>query len=179
MDNTIKVLADNFVFKSSKESSYILNTRHFLCSCDGLKFAGKLYSKYIDELKIDYICGLLGGSSSLVYSVANENNKDFFLIRKDYNTKYIDNKLIGNFKTNSNVLIVDDTVTTGRSIIYLLNNLVEYDINIKGIIILVSRNNLAMKNIMNYCNIYIKKPVLIKDIVTKDELFKYKEMMEI
>ena len=42
---------------------------------------------------------------------------------------------------NSNVLIVEDIVTTGGSIIELIKLLLNYNVNIKGIVCLVDRSN--------------------------------------
>ena len=95
-------------------------------------------SKYKDQ-NIDLVVGAAIGGILLSGGVGKHINcKHIFSERVD---GIMDFRRGFTIDDNSNILIVEDIVTTGGSIFELINLLSNYNVNIKGIVCLVNRSD--------------------------------------
>lgn len=113
-----------FVLASGKESSFYLDCRKATLHPEGLYCISRLFLEKIKNCgeRVDAIGGPMIGADPLVAGVVLqshvENNPvEGFIVRKEQKDHGAMRKIEGNLKERCNVVIVDDVVTTGGSII--------------------------------------------------------------
>ena len=93
------------------------------------------------------MCGIPYGALPFSCCLSTEFNIPQIIVRKEaksYGTK----KLIeGIFKDYDELILIEDIVTTGSSIIELIDKLKEYNLNVKQIIVIIDRSNNEMENV--------------------------------
>lgn len=125
-----------FKLKSGKLSNFYIDMRHIISYPKVLKkISNLLYLHINDKSKI---CGLpyagipYAQSISILYNIPN------ILLRKEKKDYGTSKMIEGIYKKGEEIIIIDDILTTGKSIIESLEYLKEF--NIKKIIVIVDRN---------------------------------------
>ena len=145
-----------FRLKSNTLSPIYINLRSIISSPDLLEDIAQQYVAIIKEKNIscDRITGIAYGALGIAFRVATILNKPFLLVEKDegkkHCTKY--NGIIGNYKKEETVLLIEDIATTGGSTIRVANKLRKQGLIVTDAIVFLDRqanakNNLAQKNI--------------------------------
>lgn len=137
----------NFKLKSGAESNYYCDFRTLLSYPNLLK---QIYRFIPDKMfeNIDLVCGVFFGGLQLANMVSFERSIPQIFIRdveKDYGTK----KLIeGNFTKGQTVLLIEDVITTGQSVMKKIKILESYGLKIKLLTIL--KRDETLDNLLNY-----------------------------
>jgi len=166
--NAVKI--GDFVLSSGKKSNFYINCKKVILQPNTMEAIGK-YILYI-SWNIDYssVAGITSGADPIVCSCVAFNKDNGLFIRKKQKNHGTKELIEGKFKEGDKVLIVDDVLTTGESIKYSYDVLIEHKLQPQAIIVLVDRQeNDAVNDLEKYTSI----PVI--SIITKEEIFKYKE----
>ncbi len=138
----------DFLLSSGIKSNFYLDLRKVTLSSESSYYITYLFLNKILDLnsKIDFIGGpelsavpivssIISYSSLLIFTI------DGFIIRNE-RKEHGTNKLIeGHIKEKSNIIIVDDIITSGDSIFKSIDKLKDLNCNIKLIMSIVSRGN--------------------------------------
>ncbi len=153
---------------SGKTSTYYIDGKLITLDSEGLYLVSKIILEMIKSLKIDAIGGLTIGADPIAAGVSILRHQEkapikMFIVRsspKDHGMgKYIE----GNMEKGWNVVIVDDVVTTGGSIIKAIEAVEKSGGIVKKIIAIVDRKEGAKENLK-------KKGYMLESIFTKDDL---------
>lgn len=157
--NALYITEEPFTLSSGKQSHVYFDFRNISLDPLGFDMVGHLIFNMIKHTKVDSIGGLELGSvpiASSVISAGINNNTSInqFIVRKNQKSHGTQKKIEGNL--GKNIVIVDDVLTTGSSIITCLDGLQDFDINIQSIIVVIDRQEGGIENIEDkYPNISI------------------------
>lgn len=136
----------SFLLSSGKRSRYYFNLRNITMTPEGLVLIGTLVYNKIQQLSLKPtgIGGLTMGADPIATATAftsflRGNPIEAFIIRKEPKEHGLKLQIEGNVKKNDKVIIVDDVVTTGGSIIKAMKISREYGLEILGVIVLLDR----------------------------------------
>lgn len=138
----------DFLLSSGIKSNFYLDLRKVTLTSESLFYITYIFLNKILKLdnKIDFIGGPELSAVPLISSIINYGyllnfSFDGFIIRNE-RKEYGTNKLIeGIIKEKSDIIIVDDIITSGDSIFNSIEKLKHLDCNIKLIMSIVSRGS--------------------------------------
>lgn len=156
----------NFILSSGGESSLYLDTKKITYHREGLFLISHLFAEKIREQgrDIDAIGGPATGANPLVAAMALLTNVEGFVVRKENKTHGALNRVDGNLKRGWNVVVVDDVVTTGSSILAATNEIHKLGCNISLVLSIVDRSdgeNMLLKKVNHSPLFYLSD--IIKD----------------
>lgn len=158
----------DFILSSGLKSDFYIDAKSVLLQSKTLDAISRCILYMTRDINYSLVAGMTTGSDPIVCSCVALNYTNGLFIRnkqKDYGTK----KLIeGQFRENEKVLIVDDVLTTGKSLKYVYDVLIENKLIPTGIVVLIDREE---NDALNYIKEYTKIPV--ESLITKYELFQY------
>lgn len=159
------VKVGDFTLSSGQKSNFYINCRDFLLTYDGMYFI----SNAVTSFKLPYffsVAGVTSGADSITCSVALSLQCNALFIRKDLKDHGIAKKVDGVIPTGaSQTLIVDDVLTTGKSLYLAYDSLKEVGLDPVAAVVVVDRKeNDAMNEVRNKLNI----PVF--SVLTKTDL---------
>jgi len=142
----------DFVLASGRKSNYYLNGKMVTLQSEGLGLAAELIFDIVKEFNADAIGGPTLGADPIVgaiLSVAYRNNfkLDGFIVRKqskDHGTKSL---IEGPLKEGSTVVLLEDVVTTGETLIKAAKAVKNYNCEIIAMVCLIDREEGATDNI--------------------------------
>ena len=129
---------------SGKNSDYYIDGKLVTLDPEGAFLTAKVIFDMLSSMDFDAVGGLTLGADPIVgalalYSYINKRPIQTFIVRKDPK-KHGTMKLIeGKFTKGSRVVIVDDVVTTGKSILQAIDAVKQEEGKIEKIIALVDR----------------------------------------
>ena len=128
----------NFTLKSGKQSSYYVDFRPLISIPDVFCVLCKYVSDLLPESKeCYYICGLPYAGIPYCSVISIMKMIPMIMLRKEQK-KYGTKKMIeGTIKKDDNLILLDDILTTGSSIIESLEHFKDY--KIKKIVVLLDR----------------------------------------
>lgn len=146
-NDVIKV--GNFTLKSGKQSSYYVDFRPLISVPDIFYILCKYLSDLLpDSEKNYYICGLPYAGIPYCSVISTMKMIPMIMLRKEQK-KYGTKKMIeGNIKLGDEIVLIDDILTTGTSIIESLGYLKDY--KIKKVIILLDRQEGGKERLEEY-----------------------------
>ncbi|RJS84783.1 orotate phosphoribosyltransferase [Methanophagales archaeon] len=142
---------------SGLKSSYFFDMKTVLLSTEGANLITKEILKRLLGVQFDYIGGMESGAIPIVAlisansAVLGRDIDGFYVRKKEKNhgerKSGISNKIDGNLKSNSNVVIVDDVTTTGSSIIDAIKEVEKVGCKVVKVITIVDRSQGAKENL--------------------------------
>jgi uridine monophosphate synthetase len=134
-NDVIKV--GDFTLKSGKQSSYYVDFRNLISIPDVFYILCKYMSNLLPNHKNYYICGLPYAGIPYCSVISTMKMIPMIMLRKEQK-KYGTKKMIeGSIKPGDEIVLLDDILTTGSSIIESLEYFKEY--KIKKVIVLLDR----------------------------------------
>ena len=126
-----------FTLKSGRKSNYYIDLRILVSYPEVLKEISNMIYDRIKDVD-GKICGLPYAGIPYAQTISVINNRPMILLRKEQK-KYGTSKMIeGEIKDGEEIIIIDDILTSGSSIIDSLEYLKKY--KIKKILVIVDRN---------------------------------------
>ena len=157
--NTNCIKIGRFTLKNGETSKYYYNIKNIISNPILLKKIGdKIYNMLND---FDIICGIHFGGLPIATYISTTYNKPMIFVRdcvKSYGSK----KLIeGEYKKTDRCVIIDDVITTGKSIEDIINILKD-EVNIIDIAVVFNRQQNAEYSIP------------VKSLLYKNDIIKYR-----
>ena len=139
------ILKGDFILASGKKSTYYIDARLTSLDAEGLLLIGKIFlNEIIKDPEISGVGGPTMGADPIVGSIITQShiigkNLNGFLVRKE-EKKHGTGKLIeGMLSEGDKVVIVEDVVTTGGSVIKAINAVRNIGAIVKKVIVIVDR----------------------------------------
>jgi len=153
----------DFTLSSGKKSRYYIDCKPTLCNAKGAMLIGEIVYDMIIDMPVIAIGGVGMGAALMAMAtmmVSTQNTPlNAFIIRKTPKQYGSMNKIEGEIAKGNRVVIIDDVITTGKSIIQAINILENVGVEIVNIICLIDREEGGKENIE-------KKGYFIKSIFT-------------
>lgn len=179
------ILFNNFKLSSGITSPYYIDLRIIPSYPEAYEIVSNMYIKKINELniEIDKICGIAVSGLPLASLIAYKLKKPFIYSRKEkkeYGTKSF---IEGFLERGEKILVIDDVITTGESIIRTIKALREIDAIVEKAIVLIDReqggfeklkeNNIELISIIKASQIF--EILFNKKLISKE---KYEKILE-
>ena len=144
--------------RNGAKSDYYLNTKKVysnqkLMNIVTDKIVGKITNK--SNLDYDHIVGVPYGSIPLAGVVSNKLGKSLLFVRKE-EKKYGTQQLIeGNYEIGDSVILIEDVITFGTSIMEIVEKIESAGLLIAGIISVFNRETGSIHDIMKKCGVSV------------------------
>lgn len=150
-----------FQLKSGKESNIYFDIRNIISYPEVIiQLTDLLKDKMV---QVDRICGVPYGALSMATALSLETKIPQILKRKEAKS-YGGKKLIdGNFKSGDKVLLIEDVVTSGLSLIETINELENVGLVVEKILVVLDRQEGGL-------DLLKQKGYIVESILTKEEL---------
>ena len=154
--NAVKLQPSNFfTWSSGKKSPIYCDNRLILSHVEDRNFIGDLFCKHIKNNfpHTDYIAGVATGAIAHGMIVASKLKLPFIYVRDKAKGHGKENQIEGYLKKGSNVIVIEDLISTGKSSIGAIKALKSYGLKVIGMAAIftyefdISYNNLANENI--------------------------------
>ncbi|WP_051920735.1 orotate phosphoribosyltransferase [Thermodesulfobacterium hydrogeniphilum] len=141
-----------FILSSGKESPYYLDCRKVTLYSKTFDLIGSLFWEEIKYLKVDAVAGMSIGADPIVCGILakaaeEEHPLEGFLIRKEPKKYGTHRQIEGNVKKGMITVIVEDVVTTGKSVIKAIEAAEKEGLKIMKILALIDREEGGKENI--------------------------------
>jgi orotate phosphoribosyltransferase len=149
-------------------SDYYLDMKPTMFSPDGLSLIAEIiFGMLRDDPGVDSIGGLELGAVPIVSAVSmrsqGERPINGFVVRKDKKGHGTDKKIDGNFRPNTNVVLLEDVTTRGGSVMQAVQAVRAQGATVKKVISVVDRLEGAAGNLA-------KEGIELASIFTTDDL---------
>ncbi|MEM0518558.1 MULTISPECIES: orotate phosphoribosyltransferase [Aequorivita] len=139
--NAIKLQPQNpFTWASGWKSPIYCDNRITLSYPMIRNYIRENLAKQIEELygRPDIIAGVATGAIGIGMLVADYLNVPFCYVRPEAKGHGRQNKIEGHIEPNSNVVVVEDLISTGKSSLMAVEALKEANVNVKGMVAIFS-----------------------------------------
>lgn len=145
----------SFKLASGQVSNYYFNCKAVTLSPEGLYLIGNIIYEMIAYLGVKAIGGLTLGADPIAMAVSytsylKGNPISAFVVRKKPKEHGTMQWIEGNIKEGDSVVVVDDVITTGNSVIKAITHLKEAGVFVRKVIVLVDRQEGGRQNILKF-----------------------------
>jgi orotate phosphoribosyltransferase len=140
-----------FDLASGQSSSYYIDAKIGILSPDGYPLVGRLFADALKEIQFDAVGGSETGAIPIACAVAAVRYTTVFFVRrksKEHGTK---KWIEGPLAKGNKVVIVDDVVTTGMSVVHAIKHVKDFGADVVKVIVLVDRLAGASERILTEC----------------------------
>ncbi|MGC8651489.1 MAG: orotate phosphoribosyltransferase [Minisyncoccia bacterium] len=138
------VMFGEFTLTSGKKSNYYINIKKATTNPYILVEITKAMAKFVLNEKI---AGIELGSVPLAVALSIETGRPFVIVRKESKTHGTKEMVEGDLSSGDEVLVVEDVVTTGGSVVRAINILKENGADVKKVLAVVDREEGGRENI--------------------------------
>ncbi len=140
------VMFGDFILTSGKRSNYYINIKKATTDPDILKKIALGFSQYVGNEKI---AGIELGSVPLAVALSLETGNKYIIIRKESKTHGTQNLIEGDLEKGEEIIIVEDVMTTGQSIIRAAKIIRDLGGIVKKVLVVVDREEGGLENLKN------------------------------
>ena len=142
----------DFTLASGAKSDYYIDARTTTMCAEGQRLVGLVAYEAVrgSGLKVTHVGGLTMGADPVSYAIAHRSALDghpidAFSVRKREKEHGTGQRIEGGLPVKSRCLIIEDTITTGRSSMEAVAALRVHGVQILGVLCLVNRSDGAEK----------------------------------
>lgn len=133
-----------FQLASGRESPYYVDCRPVTHSAEGLALIGEIIFDLVKGLGVHGVGGLTMGADPLAHATAlisYQKGKPInaFCVRKFYKDYGAGGRLVGPVQPGERVVVLEDVITTGGSVLEAVNAARGFGLNVEQVIVLVDR----------------------------------------
>ena len=140
----------NFTLSSGANSTYYIDARRTTMSAEGQVLVGRVGYEMVRKsgLEPTHLGGLTMGADPISYAIAHRSHLeghplDGFSVRKEAKHHGTGNRIEGGLDPSSRCLVIEDTLTTGKSTLSAVEALREHGVTMVGVLALVDRSDNA------------------------------------
>ena len=140
------VKSGDFTLASGRRSRYYIDARRTTMCGEGQVLVGEVGYQLIEEAgwKADFVGGMTLGADPVAYAIANHATRqgrrlDAFTVRKHHKGHGTGRQIEGGLPVGARVVVVDDTLTTGGSLVSAAEVVARHGAVIAGVLALVDR----------------------------------------
>jgi len=145
----------NFQLASGDKSNYFFDMKLVSMDPEGSELIAEEIFKLIQNENIDFIGGLESGAIPIASVVANYSSRyrkpiPAFFVRKTPKKRGTNKIIEGNLSNNSRVVLVDDVMTKGESVLIAVERVRELNCHVEKVITIVDRMAGAKENLKKH-----------------------------
>lgn len=151
-----------FILSNNMKTDYYFNTKKiysnpYFMNLITDKFVKKI-NNYTEKNNIDYehIVGVPYGSIPLASIVSNKLNKSILFTRKESKAYGTQELIEGNYEIGDSVILIEDVITSGSSIINTVQKLENKGLIVSFIVVLFNRETGGLNDTIKKCDIPIE-----------------------
>jgi uridine monophosphate synthetase len=129
-----------FTLKSGKPSYIYADIRSVISQPKLFRWVCELLASKLTMLKFDFICGVPYSALTFASAISYANQMPQLLTRKEAKTYGTKKMVEGSFTPGQTVVILEDVVTTGSSVLSTIALLQEQGLVVKDVVCLIERN---------------------------------------
>ena len=140
----------NFTLSSGGSSTYYIDARRTTMSAEGQVLVGRVGYEIVSQsgLEPTHLGGLTMGADPISYAIAHRSHLeghplDGFSVRKEAKHHGTGNRVEGGLDPSSRCLVIEDTLTSGKSTLSAVEALREHCVTVVGVLALVDRSDNA------------------------------------
>ena len=140
----------SFTLSSGGSSTYYIDARRTTMSAEGQVLVGRVGYEIVSQsgLEPTHLGGLTMGADPISYAIAHRSHLeghplDGFSVRKEAKHHGTGNRIEGGLDPSSRCLVIEDTLTTGKSTLSAVEALNEHGVTVVGVLALVDRSDNA------------------------------------
>ena len=140
----------NFTLSSGGSSTYYIDARRTTMSAEGQVLVGRVGYEIVSQsgLEPTHLGGLTMGADPISYAIAHRSHLeghplDGCSVRKEAKHHGTGNRVEGGLDPSSRCLVIEDTLTTGKSTLSAVEALREHGVTVVGVLALVDRSDNA------------------------------------
>lgn len=144
----------DFTLASGAKADYYIDARRTTMSAEGQKLVGIVALEVIEASSLDvtHIGGLTMGADPVTYAIAHRSALegrplDGFSVRKQAKAHGTGQRVEGGLPEDARVLMIEDTMTTGRSTLDAVEAVREHGATVVGIFTVVDRSEGAAEGL--------------------------------
>jgi uridine monophosphate synthetase len=148
----------DFTLKSGKKSSIYVDLRKLISHPKLLKTVCTEINNKIDDSSNTFnaLVGVPTGGYSFTQTCSILANKPCLFLRKDAKDHGKKKLLEGEWKKGDKIVLIEDVITTGTSLLETIHIVQEMGLIIEKIIVVLKRSDEGIKNILNKTNISVE-----------------------
>ena len=140
-----------FTLASGASSPYYIDAKLATLIPKGFELAGEVMADALENVSFDAVGGLESGAIAIACSVARVMPVTIFFVRKNKKQHGTERWIEGPLQKDQRVVIVEDVVTTGASVIKAIKRVQEFGAQVVKVLVLVDRLQGAKENITREC----------------------------
>ena len=142
---TKAVVRGRVTLSSGREADYYVDLRRITLDAVAAPLVGAVMLDLVDGLKVDAVGGLTLGAdpvaAAMLHAAAGRGRRlDAFVVRKEGKAHGLQRRIEGPDVTGRRVLAVEDTSTTGGSVLTAVEALREAGADVVGVAVIVDRD---------------------------------------
>jgi len=137
----------NFTLASGKQSPFYIDLRRMAGDASLLKMVARAYADMIRPLSFDHIAGVPYAALPIGTAVALLLNKSLIYPRKETKAHGTGKNIEGVFVAGDRVVMIEDLVTSGGSVISAAETLAAAGLNVSDVAVLIDREQGGDKNL--------------------------------
>lgn len=166
-----------FTLSSGKKSDFYVDVKKTALSAEGMQLVGYACYQEIKLSPVDAIGGLTLGADPIAYATAMISTQygkpvDVFVVRKEAKGHGTKQRIEGNLKPGSNVIVIEDVLTTGASAIEAVKRMQEAGHNVLGVLAFVDREEGGVDNVKAECG------CKVRSLYTRTDFMELREKVE-
>lgn len=159
-----------FTLTSGKKSNYYIDVKKTALSAVAMELIGYAYFQKLKLAPIDAIGGMTLGADPIAYAAAlmctlKGKYLDVFIVRKEAKGHGTQAWIEGDVKPDSNVVVVEDVITTGGSTIKAVQKAKEAGLNVLRVIALLDREEGGAQNIEKETGVKVDSIFTMSDLL--------------
>ena len=175
--NAIKLQPSNFfTWASGKKSPIYCDNRLLLSHVKERKIIVNLFCDVIKQKfkSVDYIAGVATGAIPHGMMIADKLNLPFIYVRGQAKSYGRQNRIEGDLKDNSSVIVIEDLISTGQSSLNAIQAIKEHNSHVKGLLSIFTYDFFNTQNLkipyFSLCNYpTLVKVAKQKKLITKQD----------
>ena len=162
----------NFELSSGKTSGYYFDGRLITLDPEGLQVVSTVFLPALRKLQVDCVAGPTIGADPIIAALVlsssyNGNGINGLIVRKEVKAHGMSKMIEGDLRPGSKVAIVDDTCSTGGSLIKAIEAVENEGCMVAGVLTILDRNMGGREKIINRGH----KFVSILKVDTNEKIF--------
>ncbi|HOQ79974.1 MAG TPA: orotate phosphoribosyltransferase [Candidatus Cloacimonadota bacterium] len=138
LKETNALLKGHFKLTSGRHSEYYVEKIKIIHYPDKVEILCKEIANKLKDYPIDVVVGPAYGGIALAYEVARQMGKKFIFTQRKDDQMTIRSGF--DIKAGDNAVIIEDIITTGGSVVEVIDVLKEYQINVQAVACIVDRS---------------------------------------
>ncbi|MBN1219173.1 MAG: orotidine-5'-phosphate decarboxylase [Anaerolineae bacterium] len=137
----------SFTLASGKQSPFYIDLRRVTSDASLLKMVAQAYAELLRPLTFDHLAGVPYAALPIGTAVALLMNKSLIYPRKEVKAHGTGKRIEGIFAPGDRVVVLEDLVTSGGSVLTVIETLVEAGLKVSDVAVLIDREQGGDKNL--------------------------------